>query len=127
MQLLLDTHALLWWLADDPQLGRKARAAIGQAGNVVYVSAASVWEIEIKRAIGKLSAPDNLIEAIEASYFEMLPMNAVHATRAGRLPPHHNDPFDRMLIGQAMVEDLSLVSRDGAFKDYGIVTIVADL
>jgi PIN domain nuclease of toxin-antitoxin system len=96
--LLLDAHALLWWLADDATLAVPARAAISAPATEVIVSAASVWEIEIKRALGKLTAPDGLVDAIDASAFITLPITAADAERAGRLPPHHRDPFDRMLV-----------------------------
>lgn len=95
MRLLLDTHALLWWLADDPQLGAASRARIMDSANTVFVSAASAWEFEIKRATGKLEAPDELAATIDSNGFEPLPMMLAHAIRAGRLPPHHADPFDR--------------------------------
>jgi len=86
--LILDSHALLWWLADDVTLSDGARRAIADPSSDVLVSAASVWEIEIKRALGKLSAPDGLVEAIDAAAFSTLPITAVDAEQAGRLPPH---------------------------------------
>lgn len=125
MRLLLDTHALLWWLADAPQLGIAARARIAQGANSILVSTASVWEIEIKRAIGKLEAPDDLASAIERSSFEPLPISVAHATTAGRLLPHHGDPFDRMLIAQAMVEQLIIVTKDSAFGAYDVTLMDA--
>jgi PIN domain nuclease of toxin-antitoxin system len=123
--LLLDAHALLWWLADDPTLVADARAAIAAPSNEVIVSAATVWEIEIKRALGKLSAPDGLVGAIDASAIGALPITAVDAERAGRLPPHHRDPFDRMLVAQALRLDASIVSRDAAFRPYGVNVLAA--
>lgn len=126
MQLLLDTHALLWWLADMPQLGACARAYIERGDNEVVVSAASTWEIEIKRAIGKLNAPGNLVTAIEANYFQTLSINMEHTITAGRLPRHHDDPFDRMLIAQAIAEQLTIITKDGAFQNYDIPLIAAD-
>ena len=95
MSLLLDTHALLWWLSDDPALKAEARQAIGQASNTIYVSAASAWEISIKKALGKLDAPNDLHGALLANHFEALPITTGHATSAGQLPRHHDDPFDR--------------------------------
>ena len=125
MILLLDAHALLWWLADDPTLARNAQAAIAAPSNEVLVSAASVWEIEIKRALGKLSAPDGLVDAIDASAIGSLPITAVDAERAARLPPHHRDPFDRMLVAQALRLDAVIVSRDAAFQPYGVNVLAA--
>jgi PIN domain nuclease of toxin-antitoxin system len=119
-RLLLDTHALLWWLIDDSSLGINARRQIADPGNVVYVSAASIWEISIKRALGKLTLPEDIFEVIEAEDFLPLPMVAFHGQQAGQLPPHHQDPFDRMLIAQAQAEGLTLISADAAFPQYGI-------
>jgi len=118
--LLLDAHALLWWLADDPTLQGSARAAIASPANDVLVSAATVWEIEIKRALGKLDAPDGLVNAIDASAFKALPISLEDAERSGRLPQHHRDPFDRMLVAQAIRLDAVIVSRDDAFAPYGL-------
>jgi PIN domain nuclease of toxin-antitoxin system len=123
--LLLDAHALLWWLADDPALGEAARSAIRLPANDVLVSAASVWEIEIKRGLGKLVAPDGLVEAIEAAGFNALAITAADAERAGRLPPHHRDPFDRMLVAQAARLDAAIVTRDTSFADYDIDVLPA--
>lgn len=119
MRLLLDTHVLLWWLADDPRLGGNAREAVVGADDVV-VSAASVWEIGIKQAAGKLTGPDDLESELTANAFDELPVTARHALRASRLPPHHSDPFDRMLIGQALCEGLVVVTRDRRFADYQV-------
>ena len=123
MNLLLDTHALLWWLSDDPALKAEARHAIGQASNIIYVSAASAWEISIKKALGKLDAPNDLHAALLANHFEALPITIGHATGAGQLPRHHDDPFDRMLIAQAQAEHLTLVTHDTIFRPYGILVI----
>lgn len=120
MRLLLDTHALLWWLADDPRLGAEARRQIADGANAVLVSAASAWEIEIKRALGKLEAPADLAAAIRDSGFEPLAITLDHAVAAGRLPPHHSDPFDRLLIAQAAAEHLTLITRDSAFAAYDV-------
>lgn len=118
MKLLLDTHALLWWLAD-LELRPQARAAIEDPGNLVVVSAASVWEIAIKRSLGKLRTGSDLLGAISDAGFEPLPISLPHAEVAGSLPPHHRDPFDRMLIAQAQALDLAIVTRDPAFDAYG--------
>ncbi len=111
MSLLLDTHVLLWWLKDPALLSEGARNAIEDGENLVYVSAAVAWEIAIKRALGKLQA-GNLEEAITENQFLTLPVTVSHALAVEKLPDHHRDPFDRMLVAQAMSERLTLVSRD---------------
>ncbi len=120
MRLLLDTHVLLWWLADDPSLGEEARAGISDATSSVFVSAATVWEVSIKQALGKLEAPSDLLRQIELNRFEPLSMTVSHAYTAGALPRHHDDPFDRMLVAQAMIEDLTLLTRDPRMGLYGV-------
>lgn len=121
MKLLLDTHTFLFWTADDPRLPAAARQAIGDPRSLVYLSAASVWEIGIKRAKGRLrtSFGDVMQEAARHRFVE-LPMRAAHADRAAALPPHHDDPFDRMLIAQAELEDLVLLSGDAVAPRYGV-------
>jgi PIN domain nuclease of toxin-antitoxin system len=116
--LLLDAHTILWWLADDPTLDPAARSAIEDPTNDVLVSAASIWEIEIKRALGKLSAPDGLVTAVDAAGFDVLPISGPDAELAGSLPAHHRDPFDRMLVAQADRVGAIVVSRDTAFVAY---------
>jgi PIN domain nuclease of toxin-antitoxin system len=123
VRLLLDTHILLWWLADDPSLPAGARESISDAGTEVLVSAATVWEIAIKKASGKLDSPDDLLEALEANAFGTLAITAAHALAAGDLPAHHADPFDRMLIAQAQSEALTLVSVDARFGDYEVACL----
>jgi PIN domain nuclease of toxin-antitoxin system len=123
--LLLDANALLWWLADDPGLASAAREAIADPTTDVLVSAATVWEIGIKRGLGKLHAPDDLIGAIEDSGFEWLPVTLGDADRASRLPLHHRDPFDRMLVAQGARVEAVLVSRDDAFAPYEIDVLPA--
>ena len=120
MKVLLDTHILLWWLADDERLPSQAGTTIADPDNEVVVSAASAWEISIKQASGRLEAPDDLLDAVAANDFGALAITAAHAVAAGRLPPHHSDPFDRMLIAQAQIEGLTLVSVDGRFSDYDV-------
>ena len=122
MIALLDTHVLLWWLADDRRLGAGARALVAGPDNAVYVSAASVWEIGMKRALGKLDAPDDLIDAVERSGFDPLPIGLAHAELAGALPRHHDDPFDRMLVAQAMAEGATLVTADARLAAYAVPT-----
>ncbi len=125
MNLLLDTHALLWWLADDPTLSGEARAAIANPQHEVFVSAATAWEIAIKSELGKLDAPGNLNEELDVNRFRALPISVDHALAAGRLPKHHRDPFDRMLIAQAQHEGLTVVTRDRMFGQYGVDTVKA--
>ena len=125
MRLLLDAHALLWWLADDPSLDRNARDLIADPTNEVIVSAVTVWEISIKRAIGKLSAPDGLAAVLERSGFIEAPVTAADAERAGGLEPIHRDPFDRMLVAQAVRLRAVVVTRDPVFGRYGTETVPA--
>lgn len=120
MRLLLDTHVLLWWLADDPALPDAQRSAIADPASIVYVSAASAWEIVIKKALGKLEAPDELGVALTASELEELAITVDHAEALAKLPVHHRDPFDRMLAAQATVEDLTLVTVDPVFQQYEV-------
>jgi PIN domain nuclease of toxin-antitoxin system len=123
--LLLDAHAVLWWLADDPTLSRQARSAIADPGNDVLVSAATVWEIQIKRTIGKLRAPGGIVSAVESVGFVGLPITLGDAEDAGLLPPHHRDPFDRMLVAQAHRLDAVIATRDSVFAAYGVETLTA--
>jgi len=124
LRLLLDTHALLWWLADE-ELTPDARARIADPANEVSVSAASAWEISMKKVLGKLRVPDDLEQQILASEFMPLPIAISHATTAGQLPRHHEDPFDRMLIAQAQLEQMTIVTRDKRFGDYDVAVIPA--
>lgn len=117
--LLLDTHILLWWLADDPKLPAWAREAIADPETPCFVSAATLWEIGIKRDLGKLDAPDVSATLVAEEGFLALPISLEHAERAAALPPIHRDPFDRMLIAQAHSEALRLVTVDGRFAEYG--------
>ncbi len=119
MNLLLDSHAFIWWIGDDAQLGTEARDAI-EAAEKVYVSVVSVWELGIKKAAGKIAIEVDLAGVAEESGFEMLDCRLAHAQLAPMLPLHHKDPFDRMLIAQAMVEQLCIVSQDAAFANYEV-------
>lgn len=125
MRLLLDAHALLWWLADDPSLGDAARTLIADPENEVLVSAATVWEIAIKRALGKLEAPADLVAALSESGIAEAPVTAIDGERAGDLDPLHRDPFDRMLVVQAARLDATVVTRDPVFERYGTRTVPA--
>jgi Uncharacterized protein conserved in bacteria len=125
MRLLLDAHALLWWLADDPSLSEAARQAIGSGSNWVGVSAITVWEIGIKQALGKLDAPADLVDTIETSGFDGLQVTLAHGAATARLTRHHDDPFDRMLVAQAQAEGLTVVTRDEAIGRYDVAILVA--
>jgi len=126
VQLLLDTHALLWWLAGDRRLSATARRAIENDDNTVFVSAASAWEISTKHRLGKLDAAavvGRLGALLTSQGFEPLDMTVNHAERAGALPGEHRDPFDRMLAAQAQAENLTLISNDAAFDGYGVTLL----
>ena len=125
MNLLLDTHVLLWWLDASPSLSQTASETISTVSNIVFVSAAVVWEIRIKQALGKLKIPADFRQVLERQPFEKLPITAEHAYAVGDLPSHHRDPFDRMLIAQAKVENLSIVTRDSIFHQYQIPIVEA--
>ena len=125
MILLLDAHTLLWWLADDPTLVASARSAIADPANDILVSAASIWEIEIKRALGKLAAPVGLVDVLDDAGFDVVPVTGRDAERAGSLPAHHRDPFDRMLVAQADRVGAMVVSRDTVFARYGLDVLTA--
>jgi PIN domain nuclease of toxin-antitoxin system len=118
--LLLDTHIFLWWLADSSRLSERFRQHIADPATPCYISAATIWEIGIERAIGKLDAPSKLITIVEEEGFHGLPMTLVHAEAASVLPLYHHDPFDRMLIAQAQVESLVVVTVDKRFLDYDL-------
>lgn len=123
--MLLDTHVLLWWLGNHPSLDARAASAIADQDSTVFVSAVSAWEISIKRALGKLKAPSDLEARMESHRFEPLPINIAHAMEAGALPRHHDDPFGRMLVAQAGLERLTIVSADPRLDLYGVPTLSA--
>ena len=119
-KILLDTHALLWWLAGDDRLPTASREQIEDPGNRVLASAVNAWEVSIKRALGKLQAPNDLLETGTEAGLEWIPVTPEEAYLAGCLPMHHRDPFDRLLIAQARTRQLTLLSRDRALDRYGI-------
>jgi len=127
MNILLDTHAFLWWITDDAQLSATARRLIKDSGNTLYWSAASSWELGIKYALGRLPLPDApeifLAQELAENQIESLPITDRYAFQAGRLPRHHKDPFDRMLIAQAMTDSLVLLSCDSFFGLYDVQVI----
>jgi PIN domain nuclease of toxin-antitoxin system len=120
---LADTHALLWWLADDPRLSDRAREVIAAGELPVHFSAASVWEAEIKATAGKLVLSDDLLDALEADRFVELPVTARHVREAARLPPLHRDPFDRMIAAQARIEGLTVITGDRKIAEYGVLVL----
>ncbi len=121
MRLLLDTHALLWWLSNDPQLGQHARDIIADPANDVLVSVVSLWEIQVKMRVGKLAADmADIFKEIEAQAFELLQISQAHLVHLGTLPMHHKDPFDHLLIAQAIVEKAIFVSEDHNIPEYAV-------
>lgn len=124
MSLLLDTHALLWWVDDAPQLSSKARQALLAWESECFVSVASCWELAIKVSLGKLGLRDSverfIPEQLAMNSFRLLPIDFRHAARVETLPFHHRDPFDRLLIAQALTEKLTVVTSDPAFANYGV-------
>ena len=125
MILLLDAHVLLWWLFDDANLRASARRAIADPATDVLISAATIWEIAIKRELGRLRAPSDLVAAISASEFDILPVTGIDAEAAAALPRHLADPFDRMLIAQAERVDAVIITRDRVFAAYEMKTLPA--
>lgn len=125
MNLLLDTHALLWWLDDNPTLSAEARDAIADGRNLVFVSSVVIWEVRIKQSLGKLQLPSNFREVLDSQAFDELALTVDHAHRLAELPPLHRDPFDRMLVAQAMAERLTVVTRDPDIARYRVRTLKA--
>jgi PIN domain nuclease of toxin-antitoxin system len=120
MNYLLDTHVLLWWLDDNPALSGNARKVISNAANLIFVSAAVIWEIRIKETLGKLEIPKDFQSVLKEQPFDMLDITAEHAHAIGDLPMIHRDPFDRMLVAQTKIEKLTLVTRDSHLRKYNI-------
>ena len=125
MRLLLDTHSLLWALGEPALLSQKAREALNARENIVYVSVVSLWECAIKASLGKLRLPGDFFEALAPAGFEWLPIALPHLNAYVELPMHHRDPFDRMLVAQALHEQLALVTRDQAIRRYAVPVISA--
>ena len=126
MRVLIDTHAFLWWDQQLRRLSRPLRAAIADEANDIFVSAATIWEIAIKRATGKLRFDRPLVAAVRALGFEILPITGGHAEHAGGLPRHHSDPFDRLIIAQAYLEGMVLGTQDRLMRSYGVATLGLD-
>jgi PIN domain nuclease of toxin-antitoxin system len=127
VKLLLDTHAFLWWIGDDARLSGPAREAIADPGNDVSFSVASAWELAIKTAVGRFEAEGELgpflEEQVQRNAFRVLPVKLEHAVSVSSLPAHHRDPFDRLLVAQAAVESMTLVSRDPQLRKYDVPTL----
>ncbi len=124
MRLLLDTHVLLWWLTSE-RMSARAKAAISSAESNVWVSTATVWELSIKSALGKLTLPDDLGDQLARHQFDVLPVALDHALAVRSLPALHADPFDRMLVAQAQCDELTLVTRDKNIKRYPVALLPA--
>jgi PIN domain nuclease of toxin-antitoxin system len=124
MRALLDTHAFLWWIGNDPRLSTRAREIIADDGNEIVLSAVSAWEIAIKASLGRFAIRGDIASFVKsnvtASGFEVLPLLIEHALRVASLPDHHRDPFDRALVAQAQVEDLALLTTDRAISRYSV-------
>jgi len=125
MIVLVDANAFLWWANDDPTLSEPARRTMMDPANAVLVSAATIWEIEVKRVAGRLDAPEHILEEAERSGFDVVPITGADAVAAAHLAEHHRDPFDRLLIAQALRLEAVIVSRDRAFAAYGIRQLMA--
>lgn len=124
MRLLLDTHLVLWWMnGEASRISKKALAALGSEGISPIVSAVTLWEVAIKRGLGKLEGPDDLLPQLERAGVALLPIGARHADLVGSLPLHHRDPFDRLLVAQATLEGLPLVSSDAVLRRYDIEVV----
>jgi PIN domain nuclease of toxin-antitoxin system len=124
LRLLLDTHLVLWWMAGEAsRISKQALAALGSDGIEPVVSAVTVWEAAIKRRLGKLDAPGDLLPQLEHAKVALLPITARHADLVASLPLHHRDPFDRLLVAQATIESIALVSDDESLRRYNIEVV----
>ncbi|MCE3233243.1 MAG: toxin-antitoxin system toxin component [Rickettsiaceae bacterium] len=122
-KLLLDTHIILWWLQNPEKLPQNVLEEIRNPYNNVYVSSAAIWEMAIKKSLGKLNFPENILKVIESDNIEILAINAVHTLKVAELTLHHNDPFDRVQIAQAIEEDMTFVTKDNMIKLYDLKAI----
>ena len=125
MRLLLDSHSLLWAVFEPKKLSLEAREAIADKDSVVYTSMASLWEIALKQNLGRLDVPDDFFDAIKSGGYELLNITIPHIKKYTGLPLHHRDPFDRLLIAQAISEQLTLITRDKAIGQYDVSIIRA--
>ena len=126
VKILIDSHIFLWWDQQLRRLFHPLRAAIADKANDIFVSAASIWELAIKRALGKLSFSRSIVDAVSRLGFDILPVSGIHAEHAGGLPRHHNDPFDRLIIAQAQLERMLLGTQDRLMRPYGVATLGLD-
>ncbi len=122
---LLDTHVVLWWLSESPQLSSGAKRIIRNRRNRAFVSVGAVWEMIIKRSVGRLDFPSNLLEVLEAEGISLLDISIRHVLRVAELPSIHRDPFDRIQVAQAQIESLVLVTRDASTLQYDVPTLLA--
>ena|SRR5579864_3994861 len=125
MQYLLDTHVLLWWFITPEKISVKARKIIRDKSNEIFISSVSFWEMAIKKSLGRLTLPHNLIEAVTAESFKILPIMAEEGLGVADLPLLHTDPFDRLLIIQAKLHDLVIITKDSKIAEYSVITIKA--
>lgn len=125
MRYLLDTHIILWWLADDKKLSRKVYDIIADKNNKIYVSSVSIWEMVLKQEIARLSVPVNILSILKGEQIQIIPLNADECLGISELPKLHNDPFDRAIIMQAKFNDLVLITKDQKIIEYPIVTLKA--
>jgi PIN domain nuclease of toxin-antitoxin system len=125
LRLLLDSNAYIWTITRPAELSATARLAIEDPGNQRFVSVACLWQVTIKRSVGKLDLPDNYMDGVDHIAATLLPITRPHLSRVQLLPLHHRDPFDRMMIAQAMEENLTIVTRDRAFRAYGVPLLAA--
>lgn len=123
MRLIPDTHAVLWWLSDDARLSASAAAFLGGGQHDVLISAVVSWEIALERSLGKLTAPHGLLDGLLASGAHALPVTHAHAEGVGALPWHHRDPFDRLLVSQAICEGAAILSRDPVLHAYAVPVV----
>jgi len=125
IRLLLDSHVLVWWLMQSETIGPDLHDLIGSPQNDVFVSIASPWELAIKESLGKMRVPPNLADVLEEERFTLLPITLSHINVIKTLPRHHGDPFDRIMIAQAQVEGLTIVSRESWFETYEVTLLKA--
>jgi len=124
LKLLVDTHVLLWWLTEDDKLSGTGKSIIAAPQNTLFMSAATVLELRIKEAIGKIALPQNFADALADEPFEPLAVTVAHAHAVAALPLHHRDPFDRMLIAQARVDGLKIMTHDAVFREYDVDCLI---
>jgi len=125
MNYLLDTHVILWWLTEPKNIAVKARKIISDKEENIFISSASCWEMAIKKGVGRLKFPSNLLEIITAEGFNIIPINAIESLSVADLPLIHHDPFDRMLVMQAKLNDMILITRDETIMKYPVITLKA--